>query len=150
MVKTIQNVSCKTEMGKLETIVKKQMEFLGSKQDLDKINFAIRNALGNNRALFFVKINEKDEYIGFSFCNISSGLETGADYIWINEIYVEPEYRRQGIATEIITFIEKWAKEKNIKYIATMTGKSNEKSMGLFRNSKYDLEEIIWIDKKIT
>ena len=43
--------------------------------------------------------------------------------MWINEIYIESEYRRKGKASEILEFIEKWAKDKEIKYIATMTSK---------------------------
>ena len=69
--------------------------------------------------------------------------------MWINEIYVESEYRRKGKASEILKFIEKWSKEKGIKYIATMTSRKNIGSKGLFKNMEYKLEEILWIDKKI-
>ena len=149
MVKTIQNVSDKVLVEKLGKIVEKQMEFIGSRHNSEKTNSAIENALKNSRAIFFVYADERDEYLGFAFCNICSGLETGADYLWLNEIFVEPEHRRKRIASEIIEFIEKWAKEGQIKYIATMTSKNNGKSQGLFNKMKYELEDITWIDKHI-
>ena len=148
-MKVIQEVFDKTLIEKLLKIVEKQMNFIGSKHDHEKIRIAIKNAQKNNRTVFFVKINETDEFIGFAFCNICSGLETGADYLWINEIYVESEYRRKGKASEILKFIEKWAKDKGIKYIATMTSKKNNGSKSLFKNMEYELEEILWIDKNI-
>ena len=149
MVKVIRGFSDKTLIEKLLKIVEKQMNFIGSKHDHEKIKIAIINALKNNRTVFFVKTNKTDEFIGFAFCNICSGLETGADYLWINEIYVESEYRRKGKASEILKFIEKWAEDKGIKYIATMTSRKNNGSKGLFKNMEYNLEEILWIDKKI-
>ena len=149
MVKTIQNVSDKALVERLGKIVEKQMEFIGSRRNSEKVNSAIENALKNSRAVFFVYVDKKDEYLGFAFCNICSGLETGADYLWLNEIFVEPEHRRKGIASEIIEFIEKWSKEGRIKYIATMTSRNNGKSQGLFNKMKYELEDITWIDKHI-
>ena len=150
MILTIQNYSEIGDLNKLTSIVSKQMKFIGANDDPEKIGSAIKNALGENkRAIFFVKINDTKEYSGFAFCNISSGLESGADYIWINELYVEPEYRRKGVASEIMNFIENWAKENGIKYIATVTGKTNETAMGLYKKIGYELGEIVWVEKKI-
>jgi len=149
MVKVIKNISDRFLIEKLQKIVEKQMAFIGSQHNSEKMYSAIENALKNSRAMFFVSVNEGDEYTGFAFCNICSGLETGADYLWLNEIYVEAEYRRRRIASGIIEFIEKWAVENKIKYIATMTSRNNEKSKGLFNSMKYESEDIIWIDKHI-
>ena len=148
MILTIQNNSEISDIDKLTSIVSKQMKFIGANGDPERIRNAIKNALEENkRAIFFVKTNNAKEYSGFAFCNISSGLESGADYIWINELYVEPEYRRKGVASEIMGFIETWAKEKGIKYIATVTGKTNETAMGLYEKNGYELGEIMWVEK---
>ena len=111
MILTIQNNSEVGDIEKLISIVSKQMKFIGANDDPERIGNAIKNALGENkRAVFFINTNDAKDYCGFAFCNISSGLESGADYIWINELYVEPEYRRKGVASEIMGFIESWAK----------------------------------------
>ena len=150
MVITLQNNHDANVVNKLSKIVLKQMNFIGAEHDSAKVDCAIKNALDKNgKSIFFVKINEKEEFIGFVFGNVCSGLETGADYLWINELYVEPEYRRKGIAAEIFTFIERWAKDKGIKYIATMTGEKNKTALKFYKKMSYDLEKVIWVDKSI-
>ena len=126
------------------------MKFIGSNNDPEKIKAAIKNALmENKRTIFFAKINDMMEYCGFAFCNICSGLETGADYLWINELYVESEYRRKGYASEIMNFIENWSIKNGIKLIATTTGKKNKTAMKFFKNSGYGLSETVWVEKLI-
>ena len=137
------------DIKKLSKIVLKQMEFIGSSHNYEKINTIIENTLKNDKALFFIKINENKEYVGFVFGNIGSGLESGAEYLWINELYVEKEYRRKNIATEIFNFVEKWAKENGIKYIATMTSKMNKGAIKFYKNIGYKLSDIKWVDKNI-
>jgi GNAT superfamily N-acetyltransferase len=105
--------------------------------------------LENDYTIFFVYYSEdENEIYGFSFGNICLGLEYGGKYIWINELYVESEYRRNKIGTKIIKYIEKWCKDNNIKYIASMTG-NNKISQQFFESNKYELSNIIWIDKTI-
>ena len=149
MIITLQGNNDLTKIYELTRIVKKQMEFLGSKHSLEKIKCAIENALKTNRAVFFLKLSKDGEIIGFAFGNICSGLETGADYLWINELYVSPDCRKQGIAGEIYEYIEKWAKEVKISYIATITGKTNEISQNFHKKMNYEVSEIIWMDKSL-
>ena len=150
MILTVQNYSEVSDIEKLISIVSKQMKFIDANDDPERIGKAIKNALKENkRAIFFLKANDEKEYCGFAFCNISSGLESGADYLWINELYVEPEYRGIGVSSEIMCFIENWARENGIKYIATVTGKTNETAMNFYKKTGYELGEIVWVDKKL-
>jgi GNAT superfamily N-acetyltransferase len=143
------NNSENIEINKLAKIVIKQMEFIGVKNNLEPTGNAIKNALKNDRAIFFIKLNENRDYVGFAFGNIGSGLETGSDYLWINELFVEPEYRRKKIATEFFCFIEKWARDNEIKYIAAMTSKKNKSAINFYKNAEYGLSDVKWIDKHI-
>ena len=82
MILTIENYSEISDLSKLTSIVSNQMEFIGANNDPEGIRNAIKNALGENkRAIFFIETNDAKDYCGFAFCNISSGLESGADYI---------------------------------------------------------------------
>jgi L-amino acid N-acyltransferase YncA len=149
MIKTLQNDIGIINISELAGIVEKQMKIIGSKHNIENIINAINNALKNNRTIFFIKNNEKGKIIGFAFGNICSELETGADYLWINELYFDNEYRNKGIATELYEYIENWIKNRNIKYIAAITKKGNEASISFHKKMKFDTEEKIWIDKTI-
>ena len=150
MVHNIQNYYEISDMNKFVKIISKQMKFIGSNNDPERIKAAIKNALmKNKRTIFFVKINEIMEYCGFAFCNICSGLETGADYLWINELYVESEYRRKGCASEIMNFIENWSIKNGIELIVTTTGKKNKTAMSFYKSKGYKLSKTVWVEKSI-
>jgi len=151
MIVTIKKYSEIPDIDKLCQIVSKHMDFIGSKKNMENINDTIKNALKDDtKAIFFLNINEKKDICGFAFGNISSGLETGADYFWLNELYVESEHRRKKIATEIVTFMENWAEENNIKYIAAMTDKSNKNAAEFYKKMGYEVGEVLWVDKRIS
>jgi GNAT superfamily N-acetyltransferase len=130
------------------------MDFIGGNGDRSlsgsaRISAAIENALKSGRAVFFVKTNETGDVCGFAFGNIGSGLETGADYLWLNELHVEPEHRRKKIATEILNFIDGWAKKNGIKYIACVTGEGNKTAINLYEKTGFNLSKTVWLDKEI-
>jgi len=150
VVHIIQNYSEISDVNKLVKIISKQMKFIGSSNNPERIKVAIKNALiENKRTIFFVKINDVMDYCGFAFCNICSGLETGADYLWINELYVEYEYRRKGCASEIMNFIENWSIKNGIKLIVTSTGKKNKTAMRFYKSKDYELSKTVWVEKFI-
>jgi len=149
MIIAVQNNSDEVDINKLTHLVLKQMEFIGSKHDFEKANYAVKNALKNKNSVFFIKIDEENNLTGFAFGNIGSGLESGADYLWINELFVEPGHRRKNAAMEIFGFMENWAKQNGIKYIATMTSPKNEAAIKFYEKAGYEISDIKWIDKTI-
>jgi GNAT superfamily N-acetyltransferase len=148
----IEVISNKIELKnreKLIQLVLKQMETIGSKKSYKQIEDAIDNALSDNkRSLFFLSYI-KNDIAAFAFANICAGLESGADYLWINELYVEENFRRKNIASEIISFIEIWTKKQRIKYIACITGVDNISAKKLYQKKGYNLNKTIWVDKRI-
>ena len=150
MVVAIKKYSEIPDIDKLCKIVSKQMDFIGSEKNMENVKDAVKNALrGETKVIFFLSLNEKMDICGFAFGNISSGLETGADYFWLNELHVESEHRRKKVATEIITFMENWAEENNIKYIAAMTDKTNKNAAEFYKKMGYEVSEVLWVDKRI-
>lgn len=130
-------------------MIKNHMESIGCSGSLEQVKHALLQAMGpSSKAVLFVGYNESAAPISFAFGNIGVGLETGR-YFWLNEIHVDASYRRMGYASAILAGIKKWLKEKNIYYIATMTGEKNVASQGLFRNNGFSLENIIWIDQEL-
>lgn len=130
-------------------IISEQMGFIGEAVDEDKIYSALINALKDeSRARLFLSYR-MDELVGMCFINQCSGLASGGDYIWINEINILEEYRGQGYGNIFISFIKQWAKNNGCKYIAAMTSKQNEGSKRLFGKNGFDDSEIVWLDISI-
>jgi GNAT superfamily N-acetyltransferase len=51
---------------------------------------------GSRAKLVVLSEARTGEPAGFAFFNVGSGLESGGDYIWLNEIHVSESFRGQG------------------------------------------------------
>ena len=131
-------------------LVQKQMTVIGGHSDFQHIKDALKNALRpESRSVLFLWYSELNEIGAFVFSNICAGLETGADYWWINELFVDDVFRKRNVASEMIQFIEKWTKKNQIKYIACTTGLTNEPAQKLYKKNGFDLHKTMWVDKSI-
>lgn len=84
--------------------------------------------------LGFICIN-KTEPIEYNELNWS--LEEEA--VVVHRMAVNPSHRRSGIGTELMTFADKLASKKNIKYLKTDTYSMNKKMNSLFVKCGYKL-----------
>jgi ribosomal protein S18 acetylase RimI-like enzyme len=62
---------------------------------------------------------------------------------WINRLAVDPEYRRQGLATRLIRLCEEHFQALGIDIWAALIEDWNEASLALFRRAGYALAEDI-------
>lgn len=128
-------------------LIKEQMISIKANKSEEEIDQALRNALREEKSAFLFVCYEEKEVVGFIFGNMNSGIESGKDYFWINEIHVKEVKRREKIGSLMIEYLEGWLKSKGVGYIAGMTGKSNEASRGMFGKLGFDQGEVVWIDK---
>ena len=135
------------EIDVLVNLMYQQMIEINSEKDRTSIKSAINNALkpGSRAVFFLAKQNENP--IGLAFINICCGIESGGDYIWINEIEILPQYRSKGFGTELLNHVVNWSKSKNIKSISSMTGIKNNVSQSMFASAGFEIEDVKWIEK---
>ena len=149
-IKIIKNIEEIESLDKLIRLVQKQMTVIGGCSDSLHIKGALENALNpESRSVLFLWYTESNDIGAFVFSNICAGLETGADYLWINELFVDDDFRKRNVASEMIQFIEKWTKENQIKYIACTTGLTNEPAQKLYKKNGFDIHKTMWVDKSI-
>jgi len=74
-------------------------------------------------------------YIWVRFHDYSHPKATVAE---IDDILVIPEYQRKGIATQIIEYVEKTAKERGATILHSGTGIDNLKSQGLHKKMGFE------------
>lgn len=131
-------------------LISKQMMVIKGEAEYDKILTSLKKSLSkSSRARLFLIEDDAGSYAGFAFGNVCSGLESGGDYLWINEIFVDQIYRGKKLGSRLIQFIEDWCKLNDIGYIACITGLSNTKAKRLFEKNEYGLNELIWVDKEL-
>jgi GNAT superfamily N-acetyltransferase len=67
---------------------------------------------------------------------------TKGDELWIYDVFVRPDYRGCGIAKRYFDELEEIAKERNCKYMVTLTNKNNngwEKSTKMLTDHGYEV-----------
>lgn len=128
-------------------LIQNQMKDIKADKTIRDIDQSLKNALVAHKRAILEVCYEEDEPIGFVFGNICSGIESGKDYFWINEIHVKEEHRRKQIGSLMIKYIENWLKNKDIVYVAAMTSSENEASKRLFDYMKFNERDVVWIDK---
>lgn len=82
----------------------------------------------------FVCINkvEPDEYDGLNW-------SLKEDCMIVHRMAVDPNYRRSGIGTELMKFVDELALANNIRYLKTDTYSINTKMNALFKKCGYEL-----------
>lgn len=129
------------------SLLLEQMTFIGYEKTLEEANQVLENAMkAESRSVLFVSYDSA-KAVAFAFGNICSGLESGGDYLYLNELYVCPEYRKQGLGTQLLRSVQSWAKEKGCTYLALVTHPRNEQAKQLYIEESFDLEELVWVDK---
>lgn len=139
-----------TDTALVIPLIQSQMETIGAPKSAEDISRALINAFKpGSRVVLFVGSATSRLPAAFAFGNIGAGLETGADYFWLNELFVDHSYRRQGYAGAMLSFIENWLKERDIKYIALVTGEDNSAAQNMYIKKGYEVDGIIWVDKEL-
>jgi ribosomal protein S18 acetylase RimI-like enzyme len=68
---------------------------------------------------------------------------------WINRLAVDPEYRRQGIAEQLVSRMEATLKKRGATILAALIEMPNEESFGLFQKMAYKAhEDILYLTKR--
>ena len=135
------------EIDVLVDLMHQQMFDINSEKDRASIKSAINNALKpESRAVFFLA-KQYENPIGLAFINICSGIESGGDYIWINEIQILPQYRGKGFGSELLDHVVNWSKNKNIKAITSISGIKNNVSQSMFASAGFEIVDVKWVEK---
>ncbi len=145
----IKEVTTETDAGYIDllNLLESQMLDIGALKSLEKIKASVKNALKpESRAKFFILYEMDQKPIGLIFFNICSGIESGGDYIWLNEIQILRPYRRKEFGKYFLQFLINWAKANEIKYISTMTSHQNIPSQNLFKSHGFDISNFKWMD----
>ncbi len=62
----------------------------------------------------------------------------------LNDLYINLEYRRKGLATEMLNYIEKLAKQHQIFSIKLATELNNQSAISLYENCGYKKNELFF------
>ena len=67
---------------------------------------------------------------------------------WINRLAVDPEYRRQGLAAQLIAEAENDLRTRGFHVFAALIEDDNAASLSLFQREGYKTHDIVYVSKR--
>lgn len=136
-----------SDMEELQLLYQKQFIDLqryqpySFKADLPAFSF-LRETIESEEAEFIVAVDDS-KLIGMTALFIEDTLpyECFVSHRYLNfaDLYVEEEYRKQGIGKQLIQAVKNWAKVKEVDYIELLVLKQNTKAMQLYLEQEFEV-----------
>ncbi|ADY14385.1 GNAT family N-acetyltransferase [Sphaerochaeta globosa] len=146
-ITTFQHTCAIADIEGVHNLVHQQLTFIGYTPTMEDVQAVLANAMKQeSRSVLFVAY-QHNKALGIAFGNVCCGLESGGDYLWLNELYVAEEARVHGLGTQLLTEAQRWAKEHGCTYFAMVTHPKNERAQGLYAAEGFELENLVWVDK---
>lgn len=149
-----------SDLDEIKEVTKKLNSHLYYEYDKSiNINFATsdggdrylkRSVDGDSGGVVFVAKNENDKLIGF----VLAVIEKVGDFRIINEqceldfLWVDDEYRRQGIAKRFIEKVENWCIDKEIKTLLVTVDVLNKNALDLYKEKSFK-ERDLTLEKEL-
>lgn len=109
---------------------------------LDK-DLAIRDGEDHSFYNQFNKIDKIKHVVVFYENDIAVGCgafrEKESDSVEIKRMYVHPDHRKKGIASQVLAELERWAAEIKYSYAVLETGKKQPEAIALYQKSGYSI-----------
>lgn len=84
-----------------------------------------------------------DQTIGFALIRIVPTILYATPHAELTELYVMEEFRQQGVASDLIAFAEKIAKQKGAKSILIQTSDDNIPALSLYHKLGYEEYDVV-------
>lgn len=126
---------------------------LWPEHDTSELEQEFSELLESGRAAVFLA-GDGDSWIGFAQCQLRSDYVEGTQTSpvgYLEGIYVEPEYRRRGIAARLLDACEAWAAEQGCTEFASDAEISNRVSRSFHKSMGFtEAAEIVHFAKKLS
>ena len=111
----------------------------------------IRSSLANNKQEVIVVNEQNRELTGFVCVQLKKSF-CYDDYMpEITEVYVKPQYRRNGIARAMITYAEEYCKQHlPIHKFELLTGTENDGAQSVYAKLGYSEDGELHLSKRLT
>ena len=111
---------------------------------MEHIEMALEPLL-DNPSLGDVWLIEDDQPIGYLVITWGWGIESGGKEALIDELFVVPEARSQGLATAMLQAALNRAQELGTKAVFLETELENPKSRDLYKRLGFQQESSVWL-----
>lgn len=92
---------------------------------------------------YFIECDE--EVAGYSICALSASQEACGRLLWLDELYIKPEFRGKGLGTKFFKFLENG---DGYDFIRLEVEKENDRALKLYKSLGYADAQYLSLYKK--
>ncbi len=85
----------------------------------------------------YILLSEEQEMAGYALVAKSYSQEAGGKVLWLEELFIKPSFRSQGLAYEFISFMKEDL-TGNMKRIRLEVEGGNENALALYRRNGFE------------
>ncbi len=116
-------------------------------------NYIVKNYyeqfLGKEDSCLIVAKDENNTVLGYGFGFITDyGNVYDSKIAQLDAVYIKPEYRKNGIARQIIQYFTEWSKKNKVLYIELKVCNDNRKAIELYEKEGFTTDKKI-LKKKL-
>lgn len=135
----------RSDLNDLVTLFDKYRIFYKQESDLHSARNFISERLENDDSLIFVSRNSAGEATGFTQLYPTYSSQSMQKMWILNDLYVDEDYRKQGIASALIHRADAFARRTHAKGLLLCTQHSNLEAQALYKKSGFvAVDEFQW------
>jgi GNAT superfamily N-acetyltransferase len=127
----------KAKLRDLSTIVSFNqllaMEVRGEKLESAIINSGVQAVLNDSNRGFYTVVETEAKIIAIALITFEWSDWRNAWFWWLQDVYVEPSYRQQGIFSSLYMYLKKEAQVANVSGLRLYVYKGNAKAQEVYR-----------------
>jgi ribosomal protein S18 acetylase RimI-like enzyme len=132
----------KTQADLVADLFDKYRVFYKKESDIELAKQFIQTRLGNNESVIFVAFaDDQSKPVGFTqLYPTYSSVRVVKNWI-LNDLYVDKEYRKQGIGEKLIAAAMNFAKQNEAKFVQLSTAVDNYTAQSLYEQIGFKKQE---------
>lgn len=131
------NYECDTPWKRKMSYDVYRAEWFGLKNQISEFYNYLCDTAKDERTIAEIIEDESGKIIGYLWVPFCEDAASGFAFADIQDIYIEQEYRGQGIASKLFNYAEKNAMQSGAKVIRSGTGCENIASVELHKKNGY-------------
>lgn len=96
-----------------------------------------------------ILVAQDEELLGYLVMSFGWGIESGGKEALIDEVYISPSYRNQGLGSALAELAIEHAKENGVKAIFLETEQPNNRVRKLYSRLGFEQEDSVWLRKEL-
>ena len=108
----------------------------------------IRDCVGDVPFVEGFVFEKENQIAGYSMIAKSYSTEYGGICIWIEDLYIKPEYRGSGIGTQFFSYLEEQYGENAVR-LRLEVEKDNARAIGVYKKCVYQELSYVQMTKEI-